>query len=729
LLSTLSQQRSAHSHEGYNLLKCDEESQSPLKNCTLVLIDRTIDLFTPTAHDPSPPLAHRVLCTLQKAKNASLDVSLTQPLTSVLYPEDGESASDPLQMNSPLSAVSALPIHITPSIAPPFTPAACADDFMNAMFAMSEESGKTILYEELRKTVTEAQGTLPPSKKRGIGAELLGLVNAIISSPSSNSLLPSLSHNEELCVESSGLLSWCLALIDSLQRSSTKQLQAHLTSLLAPPMGAAGAVPLLQCLSSYEMKSTRERVLLSSLTQQHQLSLLSYPIITEIILESCGLTPGSSTSSSCSLPPSGVVDLEHLFQMLLGYFSTPSLPLFSSGLIDFCSAFSLMESIIEPEQSSERHLQEAVAMIRTALTTYLINFWSLSVLSSLSLLDFRCSPIIEATRLKLLREEILKDIAQYRALVSSLSPYPSSLVLYLQCMETETTSDDHEEKEEIVASLRQRLQLEVEDIVLNFVDILREISSLRSSSLPSPLSSSTTAPSASVSAPRDEIFTFSINDSEEALPSLTSVPKHRVVKRAASEEVSPSLLYFAHDLSSESKATWQSRERICDSSLPIPHRDRLQDHLCHSQGEEPPPLWSSCFPSLSSARPYREPNIFNRKSWLRNLIARLWQVSSLSSPPPPLSLSLSMSLSLSQRFLRLGLASGVAKESHPAQHPILVIFVIGGVSVLEVKQVQEVLNSDSGYDQTQVLIGSNNLCSPADLYENIWTPASYLAHQ
>lgn len=308
LLSTLSQQRSSHSHEGFSLLQSDEDSQSPLKNCTLVLIDRTIDLFTPTIHDPSPPLAHRVLCTLRKAKKSSLDISLTQPLTSVLYSKGGECPSDPMRMNSPLSAVSALPIQVTPSIAPPFLPdassdtaATATDSFMSAMFAMSEESGKTILYDELRKTVVDSQGTLPPSKKRGIGAELLGLVNAILSTPSSSST--SLPYNEELCVDSSGLLSWCLALIDSLQRSSTKQLQSHFASF-----HDASPSPLLQCLSSYEMKSTRERVLLSSLTQQHQLSLLSYPVITEIILESCGLTTGSD----------GVVDLEHFFQMLLG---------------------------------------------------------------------------------------------------------------------------------------------------------------------------------------------------------------------------------------------------------------------------------------------------------------------------------------------------------------------------------------------------------------------------
>jgi hypothetical protein len=51
---------------------------------------------------------------------------------------------------------------------------------------------------------------------------------------------------------------------------------------------------------------------------------------------------------------------------------------------------------------------------------------------------------------------------------------------------------------------------------------------------------------------------------------------------------------------------------------------------------------------------------------------------------------------------------------------VIVIFVVGGVSLSEVKQIQELLDSDSGYSQTQVIIGSNNISSPLDLYENIF---------
>jgi hypothetical protein len=82
--------------------------------------------------------------------------------------------------------------------------------------------------------------------------------------------------------------------------------------------------------------------------------------------------------------------------------------------------------------------------------------------------------------------------------------------------------------------LRQRLLLEVEDIVLNFVDILHEISSLRSSSLPpSPLSSTATTVAPS---PHGEMLALTVGDADEEV-AANSAPKHRVVKRASSEEV------------------------------------------------------------------------------------------------------------------------------------------------------------------------------------------------
>jgi hypothetical protein len=313
IIATLSQQRSNHSNE----LSTHPSSASRLLPCTLILIDRTIDLFTPSSHDPCPPLAHRILSTIKKSNNplsdpsvqSQLDISLPQPLFSMLYPQSQHGV-----LESPLSAVSTLPIQLLPSISPPYNSSLDPEDdesandiFMNAVCAINEEKGKTTIYEALRKEITEHNGVLPPSKKRGIGAELLVLVGAILSTPfESTGAEHAPSYNIHVAIESAGLLSWCIAIIDSMQRSSTKQLQTHLSTL-------PDAQYLLQCLSSYEMKSTRERVILTSIIQQYQLSLISHSVLIDMILEVYGLVSISSETS-----PTNPVDLPHLFQMIVG---------------------------------------------------------------------------------------------------------------------------------------------------------------------------------------------------------------------------------------------------------------------------------------------------------------------------------------------------------------------------------------------------------------------------
>jgi hypothetical protein len=81
-----------------------------------------------------------------------------------------------------------------------------------------------------------------------------------------------------------------------------------------------------------------------------------------------------------------------------------------------------------------------------------------------------------------------------------------------------------------------KLKLEVEDIVLGFIDTLREITTLRSSSLTPtpPLSSSTSSASR-----YDDLLTLSVDSVNESSPS--SPPKHRIVKRTSSDDVTPSL--------------------------------------------------------------------------------------------------------------------------------------------------------------------------------------------
>jgi hypothetical protein len=77
---------------------------------------------------------------------------------------------------------------------------------------------------------------------------------------------------------------------------------------------------------------------------------------------------------------------------------------------------------------------------------------------------------------------------------------------------------------------------------------------------------------------------------------------------------------------------------------------------------------------------------------------------------------------LSQGLGRFGLTAKGSSEAHPSQNSTIVIFVIGGISLLEVKQVQDVLQTDSGYgsNQIQIILGSNNISSPDDIYQNLF---------
>lgn len=78
--------------EGNGGLLCNYPLNQPLRKASLLLIDRTQDLYTPCSHGPvsaSPPLGHRILSTLPRASPVDMDVhlsmeSLQQLLTSQL---------------------------------------------------------------------------------------------------------------------------------------------------------------------------------------------------------------------------------------------------------------------------------------------------------------------------------------------------------------------------------------------------------------------------------------------------------------------------------------------------------------------------------------------------------------------------------------------------------------------------------------------------------------------
>lgn len=74
-------------------------------------------------------------------------------------------------------------------------------------------------------------------------------------------------------------------------------------------------------------------------------------------------------------------------------------------------------------------------------------------------------------------------------------------------------------------------------------------------------------------------------------------------------------------------------------------------------------------------------------------------------------------------FERFGLSTNVSNEatSHPSNNSTLVIFIIGGISLNEVKQIQELLNSENNlYSDVEVIIGSNNIVTPQNIYQQIF---------
>lgn len=205
-------------------------------------------------------------------------------------------------MNRPLSAVAALPIAIDPSIAPPPGPSGSSSDdaFLRAMFACSEETGKLDLYERLRERVVAEGGTLPPAKRRGVGAEVLGLVNALVAT------IPEGVGQQGPVLCCQGLTAWAMAVIDSMQRSSVKQLQAHLQA-----QGVENT-----SLAPFEQRAAHEQEMLLTVAQQYQLGIVTSPaVLLDVIMDITGLKPSEDDQKGVNK----CVDLKHALLLIIGY--------------------------------------------------------------------------------------------------------------------------------------------------------------------------------------------------------------------------------------------------------------------------------------------------------------------------------------------------------------------------------------------------------------------------
>lgn len=64
---------------------------------------------------------------------------------------------------------------------------------------------------------------------------------------------------------------------------------------------------------------------------------------------------------------------------------------------------------------------------------------------------------------------------------------------------------------------------------------------------------------------------------------------------------------------------------------------------------------------------------------------------------------------------------GLQKQPHPADNPVIILFVVGGVSMQELREVHTEINSQQGLGGKlpQILAGGTVLLRPRDLYHNL----------
>jgi hypothetical protein len=217
-------------------------SLDSLQAASMLLMDRTQDLYTPSTHSGeaskelhTSPLAHRILCTLSKglgsADSTLYDVGTMAPFnvssSSTSTSSSGRGggsggggsmglvhsgAIDMDALGKPFPAISTLPLQLPMSLCLSLNNlqernssgvygrglsesgieagagAVHVDSDLlllrQALFARSEEEGRTLLCAALTRRIKQFRGTVPPSKKgRGLGAEVFALVQALSTCP------------------------------------------------------------------------------------------------------------------------------------------------------------------------------------------------------------------------------------------------------------------------------------------------------------------------------------------------------------------------------------------------------------------------------------------------------------------------------------------------------------------------------------------------------------------
>lgn len=340
-------------------------SNPPLKPAALLIVDRTEDLLAPNSSPPAACLGHRIVSTLSSSyigaaassegsmvkKRLSCELPLEpialqrqhlfDPFVQVARSHGVEGAAgvghrqaahkEFARLSQPMSAVSSIPLCVAPSLyfkahldadtAAILTghsvddsqdSAATAEDSFSAdcvvlhcIIAGSDEEGRAAICSALKERILRDGGVLPPAKKRGLGAEVMAYVQALVATGADDSHAadaadgPRLEFSPCVCTRSVHLLSIAYAVVESMQRCSSKQFQA------------AG-----QCdwLCAYDARAARESEL-DKIALKHRSFDACIAHILNQCLNSCAQQRDATASSAGAT--AGPVDLAHVLMQLM----------------------------------------------------------------------------------------------------------------------------------------------------------------------------------------------------------------------------------------------------------------------------------------------------------------------------------------------------------------------------------------------------------------------------
>ena len=262
------------------------------------------------------------------------------------------------QLYYPLSALSTLPYKLPPSLlanhpcphprsttsTSKLTPATKITlynpgELQRILLTEPEDDTRRYLSTLLKQLIVQCKGTLPPEKKRGFGAEILALIQALLTTPyvpvaitahphsdaSKNvvfikSVIKRLGYNPYICEEYMSLIRLCYAVIDTMQRSSEKQYAA-----------------VCDWEASYDTRSAREEVVTKLLLAGREGAVdgavddgsLKYAVKQSLMHISSMLNTAKSPLQSSkqsdkaasSSIPGTIPDLTHVLMELLGVLS------------------------------------------------------------------------------------------------------------------------------------------------------------------------------------------------------------------------------------------------------------------------------------------------------------------------------------------------------------------------------------------------------------------------